>query len=54
MVDARGEVLASSSIKTKKHSDFNGYLDELHAEVTRMLTDNDAEDKILGSSSVCP
>lgn len=54
MVDARGEVLASSSIKTKKHSDFNDYLDELHAEVTRMLTDNDAEDKILGSSSVCP
>ena len=54
MVDALGEVLASSSIKTKKHSDFNDYLDELHAEVTRMLTDNDAEDKILGSSSVCP
>lgn len=54
MVDARGEVLASSSIKTKKHSDFNDYLDELHAKVTRMLTDNDAEDKILGSSSVCP
>ena len=51
MVDARGEVLASSSIKTKKHSDFNDYLDELHAEVTRMLTDNDAEDKILGQAA---
>ncbi len=48
MVDARGEVIASSSIKTKKHSDFNDYLNELHAEVTRMLTDNDSEDKILG------
>ena len=48
MVDARGEVLASSSIKTKKHSDFNDYLNNLHSEVTRMLADNDAEDKILG------
>ena len=48
MVDARGEVLASSSIKTKKHSDFNDYLNDLHSEVTRMLADNDAEDKILG------
>ena len=52
MVDARGEVLASSSIKTKKHSDFNDYLDELHAEVTRMLTDNDAEDKIFQAACV--
>lgn len=48
MVDARGEVLASSSIKTNKHSDFNDYLNDLHSEVTRMLADNDAEDKILG------
>ena len=48
MVDARGEVIASSSIKTKKHSDFNDYLNVLHAEVTRMHTDNDSEDKILG------
>ena len=51
MVDARGEVIASSSIKTKKHSDFNDYLNELHAEVTRMLTDNDAEDKISGQAA---
>jgi len=48
MVDARGEVLASSSIKTQKHSDFNDYLNELYREVWRMLADNDAEGKILG------
>ena len=27
IVDARGNVIASSSIKTGKHSDFNDYID---------------------------
>ena len=27
IVDARGNVIASSSIKTAKHSDFNDYID---------------------------
>ena len=31
IVDARGVVLASSSIKTQKHADFDDYLDELHS-----------------------
>ncbi len=48
IVDARGVVIASSSIKTLKHADFNDYIDELHTEVTRLLKANDAEDKILG------
>lgn len=49
IVDARGNVLASSSIKTLKHgSDVNAYLDELHQEVTRLLESNDAVDKIAG------
>ena len=30
LVDARGTVLASSSIKTAKHADINDYIAELH------------------------
>ncbi|MBD5289417.1 MAG: ROK family protein [Bacteroides sp.] len=48
IVDARGHVVASSSIKTKKHTNFDDYIDELHTEVTRLLEANDAEDKIQG------
>lgn len=48
IVDARGVVIASSSIKTLKHAAFSDYIDELHTEVTRLLKANDAEDKILG------
>ncbi len=48
IVDARGHVVASSSIKTKKHSDFNDYIDELHTEVMRLLQQHDAVDKIQG------
>lgn len=48
IVDARGVVIASSSIKTLKHAAFSDYIDELHTEVTRLLKANDAENKILG------
>ena len=48
IVDARGVVIASSSIKTLKHSDVNAYLDELYNEVTRLLVANDAVDKVQG------
>jgi glucokinase len=48
IVDARGVVLASSSIKTGKHSVFDDYIDELYTEVTRLLEQNDATDKIHG------
>ncbi|MCM1449050.1 MAG: ROK family protein [Clostridiales bacterium] len=48
IVDARGNVIASSSIKTRKHSDFNLYVDELHTELTKLINDTDAEDKIHG------
>lgn len=48
IVDARGVVLASNSIKTAKHNDINDYIDELHAEIMRLLHDNDAVDKIYG------
>ena len=48
MVDARGNVIATSSIKTAKHDKFEDYLDDLHAAVMRMLEANDATDKIHG------
>lgn len=48
IVDARGHVVSSDSIKTRKHSNFDDYVDELHTEVMRLLKLNDAEDKIQG------
>ncbi len=48
IVDARGQVVASGSIKTKKHANFDDYVEELHTEVTRLLQANDAEGKIKG------
>lgn len=48
IVDARGVVIASSSIKTAKHSDFDDYVDELYTEVSRLIEANDAKDKIHG------
>lgn len=48
IVDARGIVLASNSIKTRKHSDINDYINELHEECTRLIKSIDAEGKIFG------
>ncbi len=48
IVDARGHVVASDSIKTQKHSNFDDYVAELHEAVSRLLRLNDAEDKIKG------
>ena len=48
IVDARGNVIASDSIKTGKHSDINDYIDELYTEITRIIVANDAVDKING------
>lgn len=48
IVDARGHVVASDSIKTKKHAEFNDYVDELKEEATRLIKSIDAEDKIQG------
>ena len=48
IVDARGHVIASDSIKTKKHAEFDAYVNELHSAVERLLRLNDAEDKIQG------
>lgn len=48
IVDARGVVLASASIKTRKHSDINAYIDELYTEATKLMEANDAIDKVHG------
>lgn len=48
LVDARGVVIASSSIKTAKHAKLDDYLDELHKEATRLIEANDAVGKIHG------
>ncbi len=48
IVDARGTVIASNSIKTRKHSDINDYIEELFVEVNRIIVANDAVDKIQG------
>jgi len=48
IVDARGVVIASSSIKTLKHADVKDYIDELYENVMRLLEANDAVEKIHG------
>lgn len=48
IVDARGHVIASDSIKTRKHSNFDDYIKELHEGVERLLKANDAEGKLHG------
>ena len=48
IVDARGHVVASGSIKTRKHTNFDDYVQELHTEATRLIEANDAVDKIQG------
>lgn len=48
IVDARGNVIASDSIKTAKHANINDYVDELHTELNRIIVANDAVGKING------
>lgn len=48
IVDARGVVLASNSIKTRKHNKIEDYIDELYTETQRLIDSVDAQDKIYG------
>ncbi|MCH5237456.1 MAG: ROK family protein [Muribaculaceae bacterium] len=48
IVDARGQVIASDSIKTKKHSKFDDYLEDLCHGIQHLLEKNEAEGKIQG------
>lgn len=48
IVDARGVVLTSDSIKTRKHSNINDYIEELYQGITRLMDAIDARDKVYG------
>ncbi len=48
IVDTRGMVIASGSIKTGKHNNIEDYIDELYTEASRLIEANDAEGKIHG------
>ncbi len=48
IVDARGHVVASDSVKTKKHVDFDDYIEEFHDGLSRLISSHDAEDQIQG------
>ncbi len=48
IVDARGVVLTSDSIKTRKHNNINDYIEELYQGITRLIDSIDAKDKIYG------
>ena len=48
IVDARGTIIASGSIKTNKFNVVEDYVNELHTELFRLLEQNNATDKIMG------
>lgn len=48
LVDTRGAVIASGSIKTAKHNRIEDYLDELYNEASKLIEANDAEGKVHG------
>lgn len=48
IVDARGTVIASGSIKTQKYNKVEDYVEDLTAELTKLLESENATDKIMG------
>ena len=46
IVDARGNVVASSSIETGRHADIKDYVEELKTSLNNLLEANDATGKI--------
>ncbi len=48
IVDARGSILATGSIKTQKYTEINDYVDTLHEELSRLLEQENVADKIAG------
>ena len=48
IVDARGSVLATNSIKTQKHTVVEDYIQELYDELTKLIADNTHISKIKG------
>lgn len=54
VVDARGVVLASNSIKTRKHDKIEDYIDELYDETMKLLKSINAVDKVGGIGMGAP
>lgn len=48
IVNKDGKVIAKGSIKTKGYDNFEGYLSELHKQLSELIKKNDAEGKIAG------
>lgn len=48
IVDARGNVIASNSIKTGKHANIEDYIAELKVALNKLIEAHDAKDKIHG------
>lgn len=48
IVDARGTVIGSGSIKTQKHKNFDDYIDDLYVNASNLIKSLDAEGKIHG------
>jgi glucokinase len=48
IVDARGNVVSKSAVKTATHSDVNLYIDDLYAEMIKLIDSVGGKDKIKG------
>lgn len=48
VVDARGNVLSKSAVKTATHSDINLYIDDLYNELIKLIDDIGGKEKIKG------
>ena len=48
IVDTRGNVIAKSAIKTGTHTDVNLYIDDIYAELSKLIDANGGLDKIKG------
>lgn len=48
IVDARGHVVATDSVKTGKHADFDDYIADVHEGLSRLIKANELEDQIQG------
>ncbi|MCE1156896.1 MAG: ROK family protein [Bacteroidales bacterium] len=48
VVDARGNVLSKSAVKTATHSDINLYIDDLYNELIKLIDEAGGKDKIKG------
>ena len=48
IVDRDGKVIAKGSIKTGGHKGFDDYLEDLHGALSKLITDNKADNKIAG------